>query len=108
MARPKKAENSVEKDTVKTKLVGITEVRQEVPTFMLNGVEFIDISTEQYRTYVFADGRELTIYDPRGINISASRGHRIVTKDGWAVYVKPAEGWYLHWRMYPGNEPFNF
>lgn len=77
-------------------------------TFTMGGIVFMDISNEQYRTYVFADGRELTIYDPRGINISASRGHRIVTKDGWSVYVKPHEGWYLHWRSYPGNEPFIF
>lgn len=80
----------------------------KIPTFEINGVEFLDISDEQYRTYVFADGRELVIYDPRGINISASGGHRIVTKDGWSLYVKPKEGWYLHWRTYPGTEHFNF
>lgn len=77
-------------------------------TFTVNGLEFIDISNETYRTYEFANGRTLTIYDPKGIHISESRGHRIITKDGWCVYVKPAESWFIHWRTYDQEKPFVF
>lgn len=81
--------------------------KPDLKTFTVNGIEFIDISNETYRTYEFANGRVLTIYDPKGINISDSRGHRIITKDGWSLYVKPAEGWFIHWRT-NDNVPFQF
>lgn len=58
--------------------------------------KFSDISTESYRTYVWADGFTVTITDPTWLNVSKSGGHRLFDKSGISHYIQP--GWrHLFW-----------
>lgn len=83
-----------------TKQVGGLEVSASVPTKVINGIEFI-VADEAYRMYEFPNGRQLEIRDVKYINVSKSRGHRLVCADGTMFYIKPNESWYMVFRKYP-------
>lgn len=60
-----------------------------------------DISTEQRRTYKWADGSTVTIEDPVKF-IDSPNGHRIADAKGNGHYVP--KGWiHLHWENKPGS-----
>jgi len=50
-------------------------------------LEWKDIDHETYRVYIFQGGDELRIEEPSLINISASGGHRILTKYNISYYI---------------------
>lgn len=69
-------------------------------------MEFSDISSEQYREYVFPTGT-VRIENPRQLNISQSGGHRIVDATRLSHYIP--SGWiHLMWRVKPGEQPISF
>ena len=73
---------------------------------MKAALEFKDISTEQYREYLFPD-MTIVIDAPEKLNVSASGGHRIVDVTGQSHYIPP--GWRrLSWRVKPGAPEFSF
>lgn len=80
----------------------------KLPTFSINGLEYIDISNRLYMTYEFANGRVLTINNPKGIHVSDKGANRIVTKDGLHVYIMPSEGWFIHWSDFSVDNPTIF
>jgi hypothetical protein len=70
-----------------------------------SGLEFTDISTEQFREYTFAGGQILRIENPLQLNISESGGHRIFDAQGFSYYVP--KGWlHLKWQARKGQPNF--
>jgi len=66
--------------------------------------EFVDISTEQFRTYAFPNGDEVTITNPLRLAVSAS-GHRLFDAQGVSHYVP--KGWFhLMWKSRDGKAHF--
>ena len=66
--------------------------------------KFVDISTEQFREYVFANGCVM-IDEPTHLSVSKSGGHRLLDADGVSHYI-PA-GWiHLRWRAKSGAANF--
>lgn len=69
-------------------------------------LEFVDISSEKYRTYVFqskvstVQTVEVTIKEPTHLHVSKSGGHRLLDSSGKSHYIAP--GWiHLYWEVYP-------
>lgn len=70
-----------------------------------SGLEFSDISSEEFREYTWGDMFKLTINRPLRLNVSASGGHRIFTEDGNSFYVP--SGWKcLMWKAKEGEPNF--
>lgn len=53
--------------------------------------EWNDISTNEYREYLFPDGFVVRVDNPMKINVSESGGHRILDADGMSWYIP--SGW---------------
>lgn len=69
--------------------------------------EFSDISSEQYREYVFPGGDCIRITKPLKLHVSESGGHRIFSGDGTSYYI-PA-GWImLSWKVFDDRPHFDF
>ena len=68
----------------------------------------IDISSEAFRTYTFADGSTFTIKHPAELHvIEDERGtsHRVIDKAG--VTHRPTRGWVgISWKPLDGAPPF--
>jgi len=65
---------------------------------------FVDISSEQYRTYRFQSGDEVTIKQPTHLSVSTS-GHRLFDAEGISHYVP--KGWiHLKWKAKDGQPHF--
>lgn len=66
--------------------------------------KFVDISSEQSRTYVFPGGNEVTIQQPTQLSVSAG-GHRLLDYYGTSYYVP--KGWILlRWNAKDGQPHF--
>jgi hypothetical protein len=66
--------------------------------------KFVDIQSEQYRTYVFPGGTEITITEPSYLSVNAG-GHRILDSSGTSHYIP--KGWqHLKWSAYPDQPHF--
>jgi hypothetical protein len=66
--------------------------------------KFVDISSEEYRTYVFPGGDEVTIQRPLKLSVSAG-GHRLFDEGGISHYIP--KGWiHLHWKAKDGHAHF--
>lgn len=52
--------------------------------------DFTDISSEEYRTYVFPGGETQTIEEPQFLSVSKSGGHRVINKAEESFYIKPS------------------
>ncbi len=61
--------------------------------------EFTDISSEQYRVYVFANEEKVKIDKPQWLNVSPSGGHRIIDASGFSHYI-PCRWIHLYWLVY--------
>lgn len=69
-----------------------------------SGLDFIDISSEQWRQYDFGGGNVVTIDAPARINLGKN-GHRIWTYEGVSHYVP--KGWiHLSWKPRSGEPSF--
>lgn len=71
-----------------------------------SGLDFTDISTEQFRAYTFAGGNKLVINKPLWLNVSPTGGHRILDAANYSYYIQPAQGWYIQWSVLPGQPNF--
>jgi hypothetical protein len=67
---------------------------------------FKDISSEKDRVYGFPNGNTLHVGEPLYLNVSASGGHRLYTKDKWCYYIQPKEGWWIRWKVKEGEPSF--
>jgi hypothetical protein len=66
---------------------------------------FTDISSEEWRTYIFFDGSTLHIDAPLYLSVSESGGHRILDGAGVSHYV-PAKWIHLCWKAKDGQPHF--
>ena len=73
---------------------------------VVEGLEFKDVSAEQYRVYTFPD-MVVRVDNPLWLAVSKSGGHRVVVSDNSTVYI-PA-GWRaIQWFNHPGKGPVQF
>jgi hypothetical protein len=76
-------------------------------TVKISGLEFKDISSEEFRLYKFPGEVIVRIDEPKLINIAKSGGHRIVDNAGSSHYVP--KGWVqLTWKPKEGQPSFVF
>ena len=68
----------------------------------LSKEDFIDISDEQTREYIFFKGGTLKLEGkPQGIMVKQKPDgdtHRVTTDSGWSYYINPAQGWAIRWK----------
>lgn len=69
------------------------------------GLQFMDISSEAYRVYVYPDGTEVTIYEPVLLHVSASGGHRLYDLSNTSHYVEPGFV-HIYWTPREGEPNF--
>jgi len=66
--------------------------------------EWVDISSEQFRIYVFDNGDSIVIDEPQWLHISTG-GHRIVDSNEVSYYVR--YGWRcIRWVAFEGQPHF--
>jgi len=71
------------------------------------GMQFSDVSAEEYRIYTFPGGEKIRVDTPQYLNVSKSGGHRIIVSENSTVYI-PA-GWLsVQWVNRPGTGPLQF
>lgn len=65
----------------------------------------IDISSEQFREYIYDDGNVLVIHDPLELYITQSGSHRVIAADGRTY--RPTPGYLgISWRPKAGHPAF--
>ena len=64
-----------------------------------NNYGFTDISSEKVRFYHFHNKEVLRIDNPLYLHVSENGGHRILDADENCYYIRPGEGWYIHWTV---------
>lgn len=69
-----------------------------------SGLDFKDISSEQWREYTFADGQAVRIEKPLKLYVS-DNGHRILDAEGVSHYV-PLNWIHLKWQAKDGEPHF--
>lgn len=70
-----------------------------------SGLNFTDISSEEYRVYEFESGRSILINKPLRLNVSPSGGHRVYDEEGTSHYIP--KGWiHLKWKVKEGQPNF--
>jgi hypothetical protein len=68
-------------------------------------LEFADVSSEQWREYLFVGGETIRIEAPLKLNVSESGGHRIFDASGVSHYIPI--GWiHLKWMAKDGAPNF--
>lgn len=78
---------------------------KRVPTFNnVSGLEFVDISGEQWREYIFPGGQSIRIERPLQLHVSDG-GHRVFDADGISHYV-PKSWIHLRWKAEEGTPHF--
>jgi len=69
-----------------------------------SGLEFVDISSEEWREYKFV-GETIRIEEPLWLNVSKSGGHRLFDAFGISHYIP--SGWKgLKWKAKEGQPHF--
>jgi hypothetical protein len=70
-----------------------------------SGLNFIDISSEEYRVYTHSKELSIKISNPLWLNVAPSGGHRIFDAEGVSHYVP--KGWiHLMWKAKEGSPHF--
>lgn len=68
-----------------------------------SGLKFTDISSEEWREYIYDYNKTIFIENPLKLHVSKSGGHRIFSAEGYSRYIAP--GWLqIIWRS-KDNEP---
>jgi hypothetical protein len=66
--------------------------------------QFVDISSEGWREYIFSDGASVRIDEPLKLHVGDT-GHRVFDKSGVSHYIP--ESWvHLRWRAKDGEPNF--
>lgn len=70
-----------------------------------SNLEFTDISSEEFREYVYPDDTHIRISNPLYLHVSSSGGHRIYDAQGMSHYI--VKGWiHLFWKAKDGEPNF--
>lgn len=65
----------------------------------------VEIDSENYREYAYADGKSFRIDKPQTLYILANGSHRVVDRGG--VTHRPERGYVgISWQPLPGQPPF--
>ncbi len=70
-----------------------------------SGLEFMDISSELYRVYVYPDGTEVTVHEPLLLHVSFNGGHRVYDLSNTSHYVVPGFV-HVYWTSREGEPNF--
>lgn len=70
-----------------------------------SGLDFTDISSEEFREYLFGKHRRVRIDKPLWLHVSSSGGHRILDSDGISHYI-PLTWFHLYWKAKEGQPHF--
>ena len=70
-----------------------------------SGLDFTDISSEEFRQYDFGDGSRIRIANPLWLHVSSTNGHRVFDRQGISHYI-PATWIHLHWKAKDGQPHF--
>lgn len=72
-----------------------------------SGLDFKDLSSEEWRSYEFPNGRIVNINGPLKLHVSDSGGHRLFDSAGECHYLP--SGWiHLSWKVKNGHPHFDF
>lgn len=70
-----------------------------------SGLEFKDISSEEYRVYEWGNFASIRIENPLRLHVSESGGHRIFDAKGVSHYIP--SGWiHIQWKAKEGQANF--
>lgn len=70
-----------------------------------SGLDFVDISSEEYRVYKYADGSEYKVQGPQKLHVSKAGEHRLFDESGLSHYV--CKGWCaIQWKAKEGQPHF--
>jgi hypothetical protein len=65
-------------------------------------VKALEVVTEKLRKYVYEDGKEVLIVNPKTVFITEEGKHRVLCKDGWVTHIP--SGWVVvKWLPCPGE-----
>lgn len=70
-----------------------------------SGLEFTDISSEEFRQYEFLGGDRVRIDAPLYLNVSKTGGHRVFDSKGVSHYI-PLTWIHLFWKAKEGQPNF--
>jgi hypothetical protein len=69
-----------------------------------SGLEFTDVTSEEFRTYDFPESGSITVKNPIYLNVSKN-GHRLFDEEGISHYIP--FGWrHLYWKTKVGKANF--
>lgn len=93
------------------KKVAMTKPTDPVTGFAdASSLEWLDITSEQFREYVYPDGSVYRIDQPQALHVKQKPegdSHRVIAQGGMSHYVKP--GWNaIRWKVWDGCRPFDF
>jgi hypothetical protein len=82
----------------------MNDERQFADLRNVTNLDFVDISSEIFRTYVFPGDNKITILDPLALNVSKN-GHRVWDSRGFSHYIP--QGWiHLYWQVHEDEPHF--
>ena len=95
-------------------LVYRTRAEEHIPPVYPTGDDWRDISTEEFREYLFRNGQTIRINQPLQLKVGETvegrvggPAHYVTTPDGIAHHI--SAGWlHLCWKTKPGKEIVNF
>jgi hypothetical protein len=94
-----------EKNMKEEKSVGFLKPNDPDDFINESGLNFVDISTEQFRVYTWPNGSEVIINLPKKLNVAKSGGHRIFDAEEFSHYIP--SGWiHLKWKVWNGCPNF--
>lgn len=72
-----------------------------------SGLDFLDISAEKERVYLYDNGMTIVVVEPAMLHVSESGSHRVFTKSGGCLYIK--NDWIaISWMVHEGKPHFEF
>jgi len=93
-----------EKDLKETLNPGVKTI--PLPEFKnFSRFRFIDISSELFREYIYANGAKLRIDNPLRLSVAPNNAHRVFDATGLSYYIPP--NWLsIVWKARPGAPNF--
>ena len=76
-----------------------------VPFLNLSKFRFVNISSELFREYIYANGSKITIHYPLKLSVASNNAHRVFDSSGLSYYIPP--NWIsIVWKAKPGAPNF--
>ena len=76
-----------------------------IPFLNLSKFRFVDITSELFREYIYANGSKITIHYPLKLSVANNNAHRVFDSAGLSYYIPP--NWIsIVWKAKPGAPNF--